>query len=76
MTLYFYEFAHFFVMYFLGTPWTLDWNKSALSLQMFLPLALQQQFGTTILLVRAWDLLEFARGHVLLFGVCVLIYDV
>ena len=54
------KFAHFFVVHFLGAPWTLDWYKPALSLQVLLPLALQKKLRTAILLVRAWDLLKLA----------------
>jgi hypothetical protein len=33
---------------------------------MLLPLTLKKKLRTAILLVRAWDLLELARGNVLL----------
>ena len=58
------KFTHFriFVVHFLEAPWALDWNEPTLSLQVLLPLALQKKLGAAILLVRAWDLLELARG--------------
>ena len=59
-------------MYFLGAPWTLNRYEPALSLQVLLLLALQKKLGAAILLVRAWDLLELARGNVFLFEVSVL----
>ena len=70
-----YSVAHVFnfVVYFLGAPWALDWDEPALSLQMLLPLALQKKLRAAILLVRARDLLELARGNVLLFEVSVFV---
>ena len=52
--------THFFIVYFLGAPWALDWDEPALSLQVLLPLALQKKLRTAILFVGTWDFLKLA----------------